>query len=114
MENTSLGYHTFAFFQKTDYEEHCFLENDFIGYMRESGRLERIPIKNKDKKQIGWKFFYKNNEDKGVYWLMLSGEAENNYVTRGVLTVINPKSLLEDNYIEIGRASCRERVFITV
>lgn len=99
MENTSMGYHTFAFFQKMDYEGYCFLDNDFIGYMRETGKMQRTPIKNKEKKQIGWRFSYKKNEDKGIYWLMLFGEAKNNYVTRGVLTVINPKSLIEDNYI---------------
>lgn len=99
MENTSMGYHTFAFFQKTDYDEYCSLDSDFIGYMRETGKLKRTPVKNKDNVQIGWQFVYKDDKDKGIHWVMLSGEARDNYVTRGVLTVINPKSLLEDDYI---------------
>ena len=32
MENTSMGYHTFAFFQKTDEEEYQILECDFSEY----------------------------------------------------------------------------------
>ena len=110
MGNTSMGYHTFAFFQKTDYEQYCSLGNDFIGYMRKTGKLKRTPIKNKNNVQIGWQFSYKDDKDKGIHWIVLSGEAQNNYVTRGVLTVINPKSLLEDNYIVAANESDLEEV----
>lgn len=105
MGNTSMGYHTFAFFQKIDFEEECHLDNDFIGYMRKTGKLKRTPIKNKDNDQIGWQFSYKDNKDKGIYWVMFFGEAKNNYVTRGVLSVINPKSLLEEDYIVAAEES---------
>ena len=99
MENTSMGYHTFAFFQKINYEEYCILEKDFIGYMRKTEKLKRSPVENKDGLQIGWQYTYKNNEDKGIRWLLLSRKAKNNYVTRGVLVVINPESLLENKMI---------------
>lgn len=99
MENTSLGYHTFAFFQKTNVEEYQLLENDFIGYKQETKKLQRRPAVNKDEVQIGWEFTYKDKKDKGIRWLLLSSKAKNNYVTRGVLAVINPKKLIENNYI---------------
>ena len=92
MENTSLGYHTFAFFQKTNEEEYDILEHDFIGYMQETKKLKRSPAENKDKVQIGWQFIYKDKKDKGIRWLLLSNKAKNNYVTKGVLVVINPKN----------------------
>ena len=99
MKNTSMGYHTFAFFQKTNEEEYQILNNDFIGYMRETKKMKRTPVEGKDKVQIGWQYSYKDNQDKGIRWLLLSSKAKNNYVTWGVLVVINPKTLIENNYI---------------
>lgn len=110
MENTSMGYHTFAFFQKINYEEYCILEKDFIGYMRKTEKLKRSPVENKDGLQIGWQYTYKNNEDKGIRWLLLSRKAKNNYVTRGVLVVINPESLLENNYIRAAEEDDLKKV----
>lgn len=94
-----MGYHTFAFFQKTNEEEYQILDNDFIGYMRETKRMKKTPVEGKDKVQIGWQYSYKDNQDKGIRWLLLSSKAKNNYVTRGVLVVVNPKTLIENNYI---------------
>lgn len=110
MENTSMGYHTFAFFQKMDYEEYCILENDFIGYMRKTGKLKRSPVKTKEGVQIGWQYTYKVNEDKGIRWLLLSRQAKNNYVIRGVLVVINPESLIENNYIRAAEEDDLKKV----
>ena len=110
MENTSMGYHTFAFFQKMDYEEYCILENDFIGYMRKTGKLKRSPVKTKEGVQIGWQYTYKINEDKGIRWLLLSRQAKNNYVIRGVLVVINPESLIENNYIRAAEEDDLKKV----
>lgn len=110
MRNTSIGYHTFAFFQKTDYEQYWSLEADFEWYMNKTGKLKRGTANNKDDQQIGWTFSYKDNEDKGIHWIMLFGEAQNNYATRGVLTVINPKALLENNYIAAAEESDLEEV----
>ncbi len=103
MENTSMGYHTFAFFQKTDEEEYQVLENDFIGYMQRTKKLKRSPVRNKDKIQIGWQYTYKDDKEKGIHWLMLSSKAKNNYVTRGVLAVINQEALIENNYIRAAK-----------
>lgn len=110
MENTSMGYHTFAFFQKIDYEEYCILENDFIGYMRKTDKMKKSPVESKDGVQIGWQYTYKNNEDKGIRWLLLSRKAKNNYVTRGVLVVINPESLIESNYIKAAKEDDLKKV----
>lgn len=103
MENTSMGYHTFAFFQKTDEEEYQVLENDFIGYMQRTKKLKRSPVQNKDKIQIGWQYTYKDDKEKGIHWLMLSSKAKNNYVTRGVLAIINQEALIENNYIRAAK-----------
>lgn len=92
-----MGYHTFAFFQKTNEEEYQLLESDFIGYMRRTKKLKRSPVKSKDGIQIGWQFTYGDNKNKGIRWLMLSSRARNNYITRGVLTVINPGTLIGNN-----------------
>lgn len=105
-----MGYHTFAFFQKMDYEEYCILENDFIGYMRKTGKLKRSPVKTKEGVQIGWQYTYKVNEDKGIRWLLLSRQAKNNYVIRGVLVVINPESLIENNYIRAAEEDDLKKV----
>lgn len=110
MENTSMGYHTFAFFQKTDEEEYQILENDFIGYMQRTKKLKRSAAKNKYKVQIGWQYTYKDNKEKGIHWLMLSSKAKNNYVTKGVLAVINPEVLIENNYIRAAKDDDLEEV----
>lgn len=110
MENTSMGYHTFAFFQKTDEEEYQLLENDFIGYMQRTKKLKRSPVQNKDKIQIGWQYTYKDDKEKGIHWLMLSSKAKNNYVTRGVLAVINQEALIENNYIRAAKDDDLEEV----
>lgn len=98
-----MGYHTFAFFQKTDEEEYQVLENDFIGYMQRTKKLKRSPVQNKDKIQIGWQYTYKDDKEKGIHWLMLSSKAKNNYITRGVLAVINQEALIENNYIRAAK-----------
>lgn len=63
MENTSIGYHTFAFFQKTDEEKYQLLESDFIGYIQRTKKLKRTPVLKKDKEQIGWKYSYIDDSD---------------------------------------------------
>jgi hypothetical protein len=83
MENTSIGYHTFAFFQKTDEEEYQLLGNDFTGYIQKTKKLKKTPVL-KDNVRIGWKYSYIDNKEKGIHWVMLSNKAKNNYVTRGV------------------------------
>lgn len=54
MRNTSEGYHTFAFFQRAKDEEYSLLENDFIGYMKDTGELKRCPVKDKKILKVSW------------------------------------------------------------
>lgn len=109
MENTSIGYHTFAFFQKTDEEEYQLLGNDFTGYIQKTKKLKKTPVL-KDNVRIGWKYSYIDNKEKGIHWVMLSNKAKNNYVTRGVLAVINPEVLIENNYIRAAKDDDLEEV----
>lgn len=103
MENTSMGYHTFAFFQKTNEEEYQNLDSDFIRYMQKTKKMKRTPVEGKDKVRIGWQFSYLNKEDKGIRWLFLSKKTKNNYAIFGVLVVINQETLIENNYIRAAR-----------
>lgn len=91
--NTSIGYHTFAFFQKLDGEAFSSLTSDFIGYANKNKDLDRFPLKNRK----GWGYVYKEN--KGIRWLFLSSEVINGYTIQGVLVIINPKALIERDYI---------------
>jgi len=100
MVNTSLGYHTLSVFQKLSGEEYFSLDNKFIGYMRESGRMKMQPIKNKKGRMIGREYTYKNST--GIRWLVLDMEAGNGFKIYGVKAIINPKVLLEKNYIAIA------------
>lgn len=43
--NTSMGYHTFSFFQKTDYDEFYRLSSDFILYANKNTDMKRFPVK---------------------------------------------------------------------
>ena len=57
MKNTSLGVHTFAFYQKLDEDSFSSLEDDFISYMKKTGAIARYPIENNGI-NIGWEYTY--------------------------------------------------------
>lgn len=112
MQNTSLGYHTFSFFQKTNEADFSSITRDFMMFADTSGELKRFPIQNKKRETIGWEYVYKRN--KGIRWLLLSSEAKNKFRTQGVMAIINPKALAEDNYIHAAQESdleLTERLF---
>lgn len=102
MENTSLGYHTFAFFQKTKEDDFFLLTRDFILYANKNSDMKRFPVKNKKGRQIGWEYTYENN--KGIRWLLISVDVKNGYIIQGVTVIINPKALIENNYIRAAQA----------
>ncbi len=93
MINTSLGYHTFAFFQKAKDEEFYCLTSDFIAYANRNRDVKRFPLKNNK----GWEYTYGTN--KGMRWQLLSLKEKNGFVVQGVMAVVNPKVLIERNYI---------------
>lgn len=91
--NTSIGYHTFAFFQKVKWDEFSSLTQDFISYASKNKDMKRFPLKSRK----GWEYIYEN--DKGIRWLLLSYKMKNGYILQGVLVIINPQALIRDNYI---------------
>lgn len=104
MEHTSLGYHTFAFFQKTSAETFEEITTDFIVYANKNEDIKRFPLKNNK----GWEYVYKSG--KGIHWLLLSFGEQNGFCIRGVLVVINPRTLIERNYIVASKEEDLERV----
>jgi len=95
--NTSLGYHTFAFFQKLSEEEYNILSGDFISYRKKNKDIKGFPVENKRGEKLGWEYTHKN--DKGIRWLLVSSKGKNNFYMQGVMVVVNPKVLIEGNYI---------------
>lgn len=47
MKNTSLGYHTFSFFQKLNEDEYFSLSSDFRAYAGRNNDMKGTPVKNK-------------------------------------------------------------------
>lgn len=97
MKNTSLGYHTFSFFQKLKEEDYFSLSCDFSVYARRNKGIKETPVKNKKGQTTGWRYSYKPS--KGIQWILTSKTAENGFTTRGVMVIVNPKSLIEQEYI---------------
>ena len=97
MENTSAGYHTFSFYQKLKADEYSELITDFRMYEIENKDVGSFPIKDKNGKIIGWEYFHK--KDKGIRWLLLSSTAPNGFFWQGIAAIINPRALIEKNYI---------------
>ncbi len=97
MKNTSMGYHTFSFFQKLDAEEYSDLSSDFSVYARKSEFMKRTPAKNKKGQTIGWRYSYQPS--KGIQWILISKMADNGFTIQGVMVIVNPKNLIEQEYI---------------
>ena len=51
--NTSMGYHTFAFFQKMNEEEFSIVTGDFILYAKKNKYMKRFPVKDRMDKSVG-------------------------------------------------------------
>lgn len=102
--NTSLGYHTFAFFQKAKEDEFDSLTTNFMVYAKSNNDIKRFPIKNNK----GWEYTYKSN--KGIRWLLLSFREKNGFTIQGVMAVINPRVLIERNYIAASKEDDLETV----
>lgn len=104
MKNTSLGHHTFAFFQKAKEDEFSLLTQDFIAYANKNNDMKRFPLSNNK----GWQYIYKNN--KGIRWLLLSSRQKNGFIIQGVMAVINPKALIGEGYITAAQEDDLEKV----
>jgi hypothetical protein len=108
MKNTSMGVHTFAFFQRETADNYFTLNEHFRDYARETGELNSRPIRDKQDRIVGWEYTYKNK--KGIKWLLISKDIGRRFDIHGVLVVITPKVLLEDNYIAVARAADLEKI----
>lgn len=97
MNNTSLGYHTFSFFQKAAEDEFSCLTSDFIAYANKNKDIKRFPMKN----NMGWEYTYEIN--KGIRWKLLSCKEKNGFVVQGVMAIVNPKVLIKGEYIVASR-----------
>ena len=99
MLNTSHGYHTISMFQKLTAEEHSDLRADFRRLIAKN-EIEGFPIKNEKNGEIGWVYSCKNN--KGITWITLSFDVNHGHTVYGVKAVINPKVLLNKDYIRVA------------
>ena len=104
MLNTSIGYHTFALSYKLIDSKHLkSIHKHFLRYQKKNPDMKNFPITSKNGEHIGWEFFYQNN--KGIRWLLLSIWCANSYYYYGLKVIINPKALLEKEYIQAAQES---------
>ena len=87
------GYHTLSIFRRLTAEQHYTLGLDFKG----SNEIEKCPIKNDKKREIGWMYTYKEN--KGIRWLTLAFTINERITVYGVKAIITPKVLLNKDYL---------------
>lgn len=104
MTNSSVGYHTFSFYQKLTSDQYEDISSDFSLYWNRNREIiNRMPIKNSNGKQTGWLYYYRKN--KGIQWVLNASCNNNGFSWYGVTSVINPKALLENNYITAAQES---------
>ncbi len=96
MEHSSIGYHTFSFFQKTTPEEFSVLTSDFIEYARKNSNVKCFNNKNI------WIYCY--TDHKGIIWNLIN-YVYNGYLNCGVKVIIDPKVMIEENYITAANES---------
>jgi len=97
MLKTSIGFHTLSVFQRLTAEEYFSLDSDFIGFMSNTGKVSRFPIKDKKERIIGWIYSY--NDNRGIVWITLSFAVNDRITVYGVKAVITPKVLLNRDYL---------------
>ena len=109
MTNSSSGYHTFSLYQKLTSDQYQELSSDFLSYWnRNKDSVNRTPMKNSKGTQTGWLYFY--YKTKGIQWILNASSDNKGFCWYGVTSVINPKALLESNYITAAQESDLNRV----
>lgn len=102
MKNTSLGFHTFSVQLRVNYEYFTKITSDFIRYANNlQNGMKRYPVSN-GTENIGWRYVYEY--DKGLQWYLYSFESGNGYLIQGVTAIINPKVLIDNNYIHAAQS----------
>jgi hypothetical protein len=102
---SSIGYHTFAIFQRLLPEDENKLDGDFFRYMRNKCPMNMDVKKNKMKQPIATEYSHINNT--GIRWRVMNWPVGNNIRITGVKAIITPEVLLnkDDTYTKITTKS---------
>lgn len=108
MNNTSLGYHTFSVFREMTSENYAKICHDFKEYSQYDTDMKGYPSKTNDKGYTAWEYVHQKN--KGIRWKLSSRVinikgSKTPYCKRMVEAIINPRTLLENNYITAATAA---------
>ena len=109
MANTSLGFHTFSIFRELTSENYARLCHDFKEYSQYDSDMKGYPVKTNEEGYTAWE--YVHQENKGIRWKLSSRVIKavkipgTQYCKRMVEAIINPRTLLENNYIIAATAS---------
>lgn len=97
--NTSIGFHTFSFFQKVDEFDFDTLKSDFAAaYYKGDTGIDRVFTKKHTP-------IYMYKTEKGIRWVLVESKTDNGFKNYGVCVIINPKALISKDYI----TACDER-----
>ena len=101
---SSIGYHTFAIYQKLSTEDETELNSDFFSSMRKNDPMNISYIKNKGQ-PIATEYSYKNNT--GIRRRVINWLTWGNHRIIGVKALITPEVLLnkDDTYTAITTKS---------
>lgn len=109
MELTSSGYHTFSFYQSTSMDLYQEIESDFNRFfINNQNIMGRTPILSKKGNRTGWVYYYYKN--KGIRWVLNSSTINQQFYWFGITSVINPKALLDNDYIRAAQENDLERI----
>lgn len=109
MLNTSLGYHTFSIFKEMNSENYARLCREFKEYAQYDSDMNGYPLKSHEDGYSAWEYTYQEN--KGIRWRLSSRIIKTvkipgtQYCKRMVEAIINPRTLLENNYITAATES---------
>ena len=83
-----------------NYVDFSIVEGDFIRYANSHKKdIKRFPD---DNNLHVWNYVY--NNDKGIQWRLCFSQSKNGYEAHGITAIINPKVLIENNYIHAAQA----------
>lgn len=81
--------------------EYDSVSTGFSMYARKNKDMKGFPVRDKKGKTIGWEYSYKSG--KVIRWKLTSRQAENGFIIQGVTAVVNPQSLIKQEYISAAK-----------
>lgn len=81
--------------------EYDSVSTGFSMYARKNKDMKGFPVRDKKGKTIGWEYLYKSG--KVIRWKLTSRQAENGFIIQGVTAVVNPQSLIKQEYISAAK-----------